>query len=316
MRLIFVPQYPTPNRYQEWWIWKFRDEFEKAGFDVRTLGGNHIRIMEKYRGDPSNFSPINSAIELETEQIREYCNIIFQPNDILFVADISFPGIFCNVLYHHPAPKMFAFCHATSLNKLDYFEKVRGVKFPVETSHAAMFDKVFVGSEYHAQKLQWPNTVVTSLPGPDHIERFTNETKIHDIVSASRPGIQKVDAELEAEVENCFGPIKRKETINARGYYKFLGRSKVLLITSHEDTFGYQIVDAINNNCIPIARNGLSYPELLPREYLYKDKDELFELLNTVLWGALPVPRLICKEKMNNFYNKIIKEMTEVDYPF
>jgi len=311
-----VPQYPTPNRYQEWWFWKFKEEFEKAGFEVLTLGDQYVNMMEKQRGDESNFSPIVDAIKLEAEQIKEYSCIVFHPDDILFVADISFPGIFCNVLYHNPAPKMFAFCHATSLNKYDYFERVRNVKFPVETSHAAMFDKVFVGSEYHAKKLNWPNTVVTSLPSPDHLRTFKNETKVFDVVSASRLGKQKVNSKLEAKVEERFGKIVRKQTETAEQYYKFLGQSKILLITSHEDTFGYQIVDAINNNCIPIARYDLSYPELLPRNYLYKDENELFELINTALWGMIPVPRLKCREQMHNFYNKLIKEMTEVNHPF
>ncbi len=315
-RIIFVPQYPTPNRYQEWWIWKFPDEFRRAGFEVKVLGERFAENMEKVRGHDYNFSPIRKSIELETDQIEEFSTMVIREDDILFLADISFPGLFSNILYHKHPSKMYAFCHATSLNKYDYFEKVRSLKFPVETAHSLMFDKIFVGSQYHASKLDWKNTVVTSLPSPDHIEQFKNETKKYGIVSASRPGKQKVDVELETEVEIQFGPITRKITHSAEEYYEFLGQSQVLLITSHEDTFGYQIVDAINNNCIPIARNDLSYPELLPSKYLYNDKEELLSLLDTALWGVLPVPKLICKEKMNNFYKRIIKEMTEVDYPF
>jgi len=316
MRLIFVPQYPTPNRYQEWWFWKFPEEFKKAGFEVITLGEMYAESMIHRRGDPAWFSPINMAIELETEQIKEYCALTFRPDDILFVADLSFPGIFCNALYHYQPNKMFAFCHATSLNKYDIFEAVRASKFPVESAHASMFKKVFVGSNYHARKLLWKNVVVTSLPSPTHIECFENETREYDIVSASRMGKQKVDIELETRVEEKFGPITRKVTNCPEDYYQFLGQSKVLLLTSHEDTFGYQIVDAINNGCIPIARNDLSYPELLPREYLYDNEIELFGLLDRALWGLLPLPKLICEDKMNNFYNKIIKEMKEKDYPF
>ena len=28
-RLIYVPQYPAPMRYQEWWISEFTKEFKK-----------------------------------------------------------------------------------------------------------------------------------------------------------------------------------------------------------------------------------------------------------------------------------------------
>jgi len=315
-RVIFVPQYPVPNRYPEWWAWKFPEEFRKAGFEVKVLGERYAKNMQLDRGLQSNFSPIRKAINFELEQIHEYAAMELRNDDILFLADISFPGTFCGVLYHQHPKKMYAFCHATSANKFDYFEWVRYSKFPVETAHAALFDKIFVGSNYHDKKLQWPNTVVTSLPGPTHLKCFKSETKINQIISASRPGNQKVDLALEPAVEDRFGPIIRKDTKTAEEYYKFLGQSQVLLITAFEDTFGYQIVDAINNNCIPIARNSLSYPELLPRKYLYENKEELFELLNTALWGQLDVPKLKYKKQMNEFYSRIIKEMTEADYPF
>ena len=311
MRIIFVPQYPTPNRYQEWWFWKFPEEFRKAGHEVVVLGEKYIEKMAPSRGNSADFSPINLAIEFETEQIKEYCSMTLYPVDVLFLADLSFPGLFSNVLYHQHPDKMFAFCHATSANKFDYFEDVRESKFEVETGHALMFDKIFVGSEYHARKLLWPNTIVTSLPGPTHLKQCKSETKVNQIISASRPGKQKVDSELEEEVETIFGPIIRKDTRSAKEYYKFLGQSIVLLITSHEDTFGYQIVDAINNDCIPIARNSLSYPELLAREYLYDSREQLFNLLDRALWGLLPMPRLKCKQQMNDFYKTILEEMTD-----
>jgi len=307
-RIIFVPQYPTPNRYQEWWFSKLPYEFEKAGFEVLTLGMEYAEMMSCRRGDIAHFAPVRMAIEFETEQVREYSALKMNENDILFLADISFPGIFCSALYHYQPPRMFAFCHATSINILDYFEGLSWSKFPVERANSLLFEKVFVGSQYHKDKLQWSNTEVTYLPFPP-FKTFKNETKIYDIVSASRPTKQKVDSELENLVEGKFGKIVRKDTYSWEEYYQFLGQSKVLLISAHEDTFGYQIVDAILNGCIPIARNSLAYPELLAREYLYNDKNELFGLLDRALWGLLPLPKLKCEKEMKNFYKNIIKTM-------
>lgn len=307
-RIIFVPQYPTPMRYQEFWFTELPKKFREAGFEVITLGEKYAEMMACRRGDVEHFAPVRMAIEFETEQVREYSALKINSDDILFLADISFPGIFCSALYHYQPPRMFAFCHATSVNTLDYFWDWKGSKFPVETAHSLLFEKVFVGSHYHANKIQWPNTEVTYLPFPP-ILPYRNETKIYDIVSASRPTKQKVDSELEVEVEAEFGKIVRKDTYSWEEYYKFLGQSKVLLITSHEDTFGYQIIDAILNGCIPIARNSFAYPELLAREYLYDNKEELFDLLEIALWGLLPFPRIKCKKEMNNFYSNIIKTM-------
>lgn len=296
-------------RYQEFFFTEFPKEFEKMGFDVLVLGLKKVHEMKIDRGDASMFSPIESTINFECSQINEYMHLELRDDDILFITDISFPGFFMNVLYHKRPSKVFAFCHATSINKLDYFEPVKQFKFPTETSHARMCDKIFVGSEYHQDKINWPNTIVTHLPFPP-FKTFPGE-KTMDIISASRPTPQKVDLELENEVEKHFGKIKRVDCTSWEQYYKFLGHAKILLISAQEDTFGLQIVDAIINGCIPLARNSFAYPEILSRDYLYDNKYELFYKIEKVLNGNLHLPDIQCEKQMSNFYKKIINEIRE-----
>jgi len=320
MRIIYVPQYPTPMRYQEWWMWKLPEEFRKAGYEVLILGEVYAEVLENKRGGFGMFSPINLSIMFETEQIRQYMLLDIKEDDVLFLSDISFPGLFCNALYHKECPKMFAFCHATSINRFDYFKSRSYSKFPVESSHSFLFDTVFVGSEYHQKKLidtgakitdkelYWKNTHVTYLPFPP-LQYAKEISKVYNIMSASRPTQQKVDLELEEEVAITFGDIHRPTSRSWDEYYQNLAMSEVLLITAHEDTFGYQIVDAIVNGCVPLARNGLAYPELLPKKYLYDSKDELLEKIHHVLIGDVAVPKLLCEKQMINFYKTIIEEM-------
>jgi hypothetical protein len=312
-------------RYSEWWYTEFPKQFRARGFDVKVLGEKYINLHKGVPHDPEIFSPVKQAIELETEQIQEYMSIKIHDDDILFLSDISFPGLFCNVLYHKECPKMYAFCHATSFNRGDYFVSVRYSKFPVECAHSQLFDTIFVGSEYHQEKLTaapwqtgiyWHNTKVTYLPFPsiDKLE-MNVPGKTIDIMSASRPSPQKVDSKLEEYVEKELGvKIQRPVSGTWFNYFWNLNTAKVLLITSYEDTFGYQIVDAIMNNCIPIARNSLAYPELLPREYLYDNKEELVKKLDYILnqetYGpSVPVPSLLCEKQMNKFYDVICEEM-------
>lgn len=308
MRLIFVPQYPTPMRYSEWWFSEFPKEFRKAGFEVITLGDDYIDLLNSNsRGDLKMFSPISRAIHFENAQIAEYMEMDFNHDDILFIADLSFPGFFTNVLFHKKPKKVFSFCHATSLNHLDYFAKDRSQKFPIETAHAELCDKVFVGSHYHKEKLGWNNTSVVYLPYPP-FKPETGTYKSFNIVSASRPTEQKVDLMAEDFVEKRFAcKINRLEPKSWEQYFTFLNHAKVLLITSKEDTFGYQIADAVLNNCIPIAPLRLSYPEILPSLYLYSNVHEMVEKIGAALNGKLDVPELLCHEEMNNFYKNIIK---------
>ena len=318
-RIIFVPQYPTPMRYQEWWYDEMPFKLRQAGFDVEVLGDYWVKQFRNVESDPKMFSPINTAINFEAEQIKQYMNMNLYTDDILFLADLSFPGFFANVLYHKNPSRSYAFCHATSINTYDYFEDVSYSKFLVERAHAKVFEKIFVGSYYHRDKIEFPNCEVVYLPIPP-LKTFRSKKKKYDIVSASRPTKQKVDMGLEMAVENKFNTkIIRKKFDTWEKYYKFLSQSKILLVTSHEDTFGYQLVDAALNDCIPIARKALAYPEILPSTYLYEDRDELFRRIESVLesytdsptsskWaGPVPVPDILCYEEMEEFYDRIIE---------
>lgn len=326
-RIIFVPQFPTMMRYQEWWIWKFPKEFEKAGYEVITMGNINDRGVSPnygYKIGSKNFSPVKSSIAFEMSQIKDYMDLKLRDDDILFLADLSFPGLFANVLYHKKPKNCYAFCHATSMNDFDYFQKSRHSKFQVEVGHAYLFNKVFVGSRYHAEKLlynEWPkNVVITNLPFPpkEIIEPAQSTEKKRFMMSAARPCMQKMDTVLEDAVEEFFHErIYRKNFHAWVTYAEALRQSKVLLITAREETFGYQVVDAILSGCIPVAPNAFSYPELLPRHLLYNNLADLLDILNEIKAGQYDVPELLCKPRMINFYDNIIQIMERSeDHPF
>ena len=328
MRIVFVPQFPSKMRYQEWWFTEFPKQFRERGFEVLTLGEDYADMIKHRRSTLDMFSPINQAIELETEQIREYMTLDLQDDDILFWADISFPGLFGHVLFHKRPKKMYGFCHATSLNEGDYYEPNRQYKYPIERALMTMFDKIFVGSHYHARKISdVPTTMVTYLPFQPYegtLEPFV--PKKYMFMSASRPNPQKVDLELENEIERIYNTkIHRPVSNTWEEYFANLRASTFLLITSKEDTFGYQIVDAVTNNCIPIAPNRCAYPELLPKEYLYEEQCDILSDWDTaalfekdlmrfteyeITDDEYPgIPKLLCAEKMRAFYDVICNEM-------
>ena len=311
-------------RYQAWWLWEFPHQFRKAGFEVAVIGESYADLMKHRRGQLSSFSPVHAAIEFENAQIDEYMNMDLRKDDILFLADLSFPGFFANALYHKRPSLCYAFCHATSLNDYDYFGKVRHSKFLVEQAHSKMFANIFVGSQYHATKLACAgwfsqlDVVGVPLP-PKNVIKPHNLVKVREFISTARPSIQKVDIGIENVVTMQYNQkIHREDYDNWDDYSKALSESRILLITSKEETFGYQVVDAIINNCIPVAPNAFSYPELLPSEYCYSNTAELFDVLDNALSGNLQVPELLCKERTKNFFPNIIQIMRKESdsYPF
>ena len=104
-RIIYVPQYPAPMRYQEWFITKFEKEFKKYFDEVIVLGKNFIEVRNVKYG--KIFSPIDVSINYELQQIEEYLKLDIYNDDVLFLADLSFPGFFANVLHHRKPEKCF-----------------------------------------------------------------------------------------------------------------------------------------------------------------------------------------------------------------
>jgi len=313
-RLIYVPQYPAPMRYQEWWINEFTKEFKKEYDEVIVLGSNYLFKTRLTRQSTDMFSPINEAINLETIQMNDYMSLNIRDDDTLFLADISFPGLFCNVLYHKRCPKMYAFCHATSLNKYDYFTSIRNYKSKNEKIHASMFDTIFFGSEYSMNKTGWKNGIVTYLPKPpENIISNTKEEKVINIISVCRPNIQKTNSKLEKHIEKTLGiKIHREEVNTWFEYSSLLSKSKINLISSKEDTFNYSIMDSIRCGCIPIVPNTLCFPEILPRWWRYDNGYELIiKLKQTLHTNDFELPEMFCENQVNNFFKNMIEIMVK-----
>jgi len=314
-RLIFVPQCPIHMRYQDWWFYELPANFENYYDEVLILGDESLAKTYSTTVDSGEFSAKDAAIQFELDQIDYFMNLKLHDDDTLFLADLSFPGFFTNVLHHKPIENAYAFCHATSMNNHDYFEPVRNSKWLVETGHSEMFKKIFVGSEYHKDKLGWSSIEVVGVPEPPFIiDAFTRMNKTRDIISVARDNVQKVTSEIEYAVEKLLGrKIHRKKHRTWKGYYKYIAESKIMLITSKEETFGYSTMEAIINGCIPIAPNKFSYPELLPRKYLYNDEVELEHILFWALENGnyYKVPELLNKNLVDNFYKNVANIMKE-----
>lgn len=306
-RLIIVPQFPTKMRYQEWWWDDFPKELSFYFTEIFVLGSASSVGIPCVEGSQM-FSPINAAVLFELSQINEYQSLELKEDDVLLLNDLSFPGLFAHVLFHKRPKKCFAICHGTSKNRYDYFGKDRKSKWSVESGIAKLFNKVIVGSQYHQKKLKWDNIEV--IPFPVYLKDIPMWTfKREGIVCVSRPGIQKVNKRLEKLVEEHFScKIARPSCKDWHSYYRELSKYRVMLITSKEETYGYQVIDAIIGGCVPIAPNSCSYPEMLPPEYLYNSPEEMLLLIEKALDKKLLGRRKIIDPK---FYNRLANLMLQ-----
>ncbi len=190
-------------------------------------------------------------------------------------------------------------------------QPVRKYKKKAEALTASMFDGVFFGSYYAERKVGWnryTKTHITRLPlPPGHLIHKLSIDKDIKMTSVCRPSIQKVNKKVEKKVESAIGKIHRQEVFNWEQYTKLLNRSKMLIISTKEDTFNNTNMDALICDCIPLAPNKLCFPEILDREYLYDYADELIFKIEKVLSGRLKVPIMKCNRGVMNFYDHICK---------
>jgi len=345
-KLIWVPQFPAKLRYQEWWFYYIpkiiREKYNHLFDEVIILGESYIKYSyspkhEKLSQD-KNFTNRELAIHLELIQIDEYLKLDINQDDIVLIGDISYPGLFCNILFTKKPCKCFAICHASAKNRYDIWEYVREQKILQELAIADLMNGIFVATEYHYMKLKWYGAHIVGLPFLYKYDQNTthdfygiplynkekfelpivNKKPHFKIASASRICQQKVDMTIEQKVEQAYN-LKIKRLADNKNqtwlsYYANLANSKILLITSHEETFGYQVADCVlgTSNCVPLAPRQNSYPELLSDDYLYdrNDINELFHKIDLVFTGKLKKPdKLLNQDLVDNFFDNIVKIM-------
>ena len=310
-RLFFVPQFPAVLRYQEFWYEEFPKKLSEK-FDVIVLGksyfNNYDTIMSKIRIQLrlEDFTPVTESLRFETCQILEFLKYEILDNDIIFVTDLSFQESFISQFYYRNVKNAFAFCHGTSKNKYDFFRKTKQSKWMAETAHSKLFKKIFVGSNYHKEKLGWNNIEVIGLPKNPYIVKY-DVPKTQDIISVARDCVQKITRRIENKIKNEITEIIRKKVDTWEEYSKHLSASKILFISSKEDTFNYTLLDALTCDCIPVAPKRLCFIEILPDELLYENDNEACEIVNKILNNEITLPiRLKNQNLVDNFYNNLI----------
>lgn len=200
-RLIYVPPLPIKMRYQEWYYSLFPEKLQEHFDDIIVLGPDMREdIMFHIPDNVESFSSIKPSIDLECYQIQGFLSLETKGDDTLLLGDLSFPGIFSNVLFHKPIKNAYAICHGTSRNKYDIFSSMEKQKWLVEKGNSKLFKKIFVATKYHKRKLGLDNTVVTSLPFPP-VSSLIHKPDKRGIISVTRPGLQKVNKKLERKVE-------------------------------------------------------------------------------------------------------------------
>lgn len=292
MRIIIVPQLKIAMRYTEWWADLFYKElcnrFRPAGWGVILLEGNNTGKKKESKLTVQTLEEFqNAMVEHELKLIENLKATKLTNNDIIVCLDACTPGLVAsylqniNIAYR---PKTLGFCHGSSFNTNDMYKSSR---WAFDLACLSMFDRLVVATEYHAEKLIWAgvNTNISVANGlPDN--PFYAESMIPKCAPGGRNNPnwvaivdrlgQKRNDKLLEEFGRCtkhpyslFDLYGKHKTW--KEYAEALSNHTFMLITTSEETYGYQVRDALNTGVIPICPDRCCFREVIHPCCIYKE---------------------------------------------
>lgn len=263
------------------------------------------------------FLDIERTIEFKAKQV-EMISQAFQQGmvtdgDWFFVADIFFPGIDA-IKYMSELQgievKVASFNHAGRADETDFVQKLGTWSDTIEKGYHQLCDLIFVGSEYHKQKvakyfdIDTKKIVATGCiwdsreafkyypklnRKKDFVvfpHRLSAEKGIDDFLAIAKSMPEKEFIITSSSNKEC--EIELPDNVTYKGglsksdYYDYLSSAKYYLSTAYQETFGYTLREALMYNCRVVVPNDLCYPEQLPKKCLYDrgDMDTIKKYLN------------------------------------
>jgi len=306
--IYWLPLEKLEERYTSQWAVWFPEEFRRQGKSFITIEGSPLSDVVEV----GTFLDINSTMAYKASQIQLVAELFYskkvKDGDIFFLADTEMFGMEVTIKYlaqlNRINVKIYGFAHAGSYTYGDFVEPCAPFAHYIEMMWGTVFDKIFVGSEYHKtqlwtkRKIHDKRIIVTGNPYDiDGVRQLiTPKKKINRVIHTNRPDWEKGpditlsvfealkskhpdwefvvttsracwgsgDLRQKALSLQANGVIKIYEGISKRRYLELLQESKVMTGNTLEENFGYCLLEAIMLDTIPVVENKFSHPELIP----------------------------------------------------
>lgn len=254
------------------------------------------------------FLDIERTIEFKAKQV-EMISQAFQrgmvsDGDWFFVADIFFPAL-DSIKYMAELQdiniKVAAFNHAGRADQADFVQKLGTWSDTIEKGYHELCDLIFVGSEYHKQKVVdyfgldtkkvlstgciWSNKEAFKYHAKYNLKkdfvifphRLSPEKGVDDFLEIAKAMPEKEFVITSSSNKECGyelpDNVKYVNNLKKGDYYAYLSSAKYYLSTAYQETFGYTLREALLYNCRVVVPNDLCYPEMLPKKCLYERGD-------------------------------------------
>lgn len=272
-----IPIEKYEERYTEQWSRWFPEAYKELGLDFINIEGEQLvdsvetgAVLDVYGTHYYKFTQLQKIMKmLRNGEIGD--------NDILFFHDLWFPGIEALQYIRNMTGKRFkiwGILHAGTWDEHDFtfLNGMRNWGKHIEKGWLNFFDRVFLGSEFHKELISIYNDrnfsaelVVTGLPFDcDEVDRTKPKEKIvvfpHRLDKEKNPDTFDWIAKQLKDRYPEWQFIKSKDVCKTKEeYFQLLGRSAIAVSFAEQETFGYAMLEAMANGCVPIVPNKLSY---------------------------------------------------------
>ncbi len=295
MKIIYIPIEPYDRRYTRDWITDFPEKFEKMNQDYETIVGERIdtgglnedTVLDPCGTNYYKLSQLNKVIQkIHNKEIID--------NDVIFFADLWFPGIESLFYIRNMLKvnfKIAGILHAGTWDKADFTCRygMREWANNFEKSLLDGVDDIFVATEFHNYLIlqdkgfKYQHKIhITGIPfyAKELKKKYDNKEKKNYVIFPHRIAPEK-HPEMFEETEKLFKemyPEMNVEFINtmdrcktSKSYFELLAESKIVVSFADQETFGYSVLEAAALGCVPIVPNILSYTETIRRPFRFNN---------------------------------------------
>ena len=304
--VAILPIEPDPERYAAQWFDWWRDGLVKAGWETARVCGDLSRSYERKRGEW--LDPIQTW-QWKGEQIATLAEKWDKlPTDCVVLAlDGWGPAAeafgYMRAVTGRIDLRLVLYMHAGTYDHADYLFRIGMEDWAQHSERGWMecADMLLVGSAFHRDLLYDSRDIdkakvqVVGCPVtiPDETIEVPWQSRNglifpHRIAPEKRPDIWKRITQLQIPSVRCETTrvLQSDGTYAPRSkddYYRALASARVVFSAAEQETFGIAMQEGMLAGCYPVAPRRVSYPELIPDEWLYETEQEAAELVEKAL---------------------------------
>lgn len=311
MRLHLFPIEPFEQRYtRQWYDW-FSNEMPNHFDEVHVYNGRQLRntIQDGEFLDAEN-THFWKATQL-ARFIEKAALVPLDENDVVLLLDGWSPQVTALAYMRDVCKRPFkivGLMHAGTYDPWDHLTICgcdhwgRGV----ETGWFRAMDAICVATHFHKRLIVSKREMglfsdkihVTGFPlNPDWLECFTTWDERENIVVFPHRHAPEKNLGGWEDIKRTYrmtypdDPVFIETVGNCKTkseYYQLLGRSKVVVSTAFQETWGIAMQEAMSLGCWPVAPDRLSYQELMAIRY--RTTQGACELIHKCLASEEPYP--------------------------